>query len=97
MTPKVFTTLENGTDDSPTERQSTGRVPLLDDGLQRSSSVFCSLSFTEFIFSLSTFVFGNSGTQHFSTDSAQTQVQLVGMSTVRNRWQKRDNLHRTYQ
>ena len=31
VTPSVFTTLENGIDASPTERQSTGTVSLLDD------------------------------------------------------------------
>ena len=46
VTPSVFTTLENGMDASPTERQSTGTVSLLDDGPQRSTSVFCSLSFS---------------------------------------------------
>ena len=35
-------------DASPTERQSTGTVSLLDDGPQRSTSVFCSLSFNLF-------------------------------------------------
>ena len=44
VTPRVFTTLENGMDASPTERQSTGTVSLLDDGIQRCSLVFCSLS-----------------------------------------------------
>ena len=48
VTPSVFTTLENGMDASPTERQSTGTVSLLDDGPQRSTSVFCSLSFSLF-------------------------------------------------
>ena len=48
VTPSVFTTLENGIDPSPTERQSTGKVSLLDDGPQRSTSVFCSLSFNLF-------------------------------------------------
>ena len=48
VTPSVFTTLENGMDASPTERQSTGTVSLLDDGPQRSTSVFCSLSFNLF-------------------------------------------------
>ena len=48
VTPSVFTTLENGIDASPTERQSTGTVSLLDDGPQRSTSVFCSLSFNLF-------------------------------------------------
>ena len=46
VTPSVFTTLENGMDASPTERQSTGTVSLLDDGPQGSTSVFCSLSFS---------------------------------------------------
>ena len=45
---RVFTTLENGMDASPTDRQSTGTVSLLDDGPQRSTSVFCSLSFNLF-------------------------------------------------
>ena len=44
VTPSVFTTLENGMDASPTERQSTGTVSLLDDGPQRSTSVFRSLN-----------------------------------------------------
>ena len=35
-------------DSLPTERQSTGTVSLLDDGPQRSTSVFCSLSFSLF-------------------------------------------------
>ena len=35
-------------DASPTERQSTGTVSLLDDGPQRSTSLFCSLSFSLF-------------------------------------------------
>ena len=48
VTPSVFTTLENEMDASPTERQSTGTVSLLDDGPQRSTSVFCSLSFSLF-------------------------------------------------
>ena len=48
VTPSVFTTLENEMDASPTERQSTGTVSLLDDGPQRSTSVFCSLSFNLF-------------------------------------------------
>ena len=48
VTPSAFTTLENGMDTSPTERQSTGTVSLLDDGPQRSISVFCSLSFSLF-------------------------------------------------
>ena len=46
VTPRVFTTLENGMDASPTERQSTGTVSLLDDGPQRNTSVlllFCFL------------------------------------------------------
>ena len=29
-------------------------------------------------------------TQHFSTHSAQTHIQLVGMSTVQKCWQKSD-------
>ena len=48
VAPSVFTTLENGMDTSPTERQSTGTVSLLDDGPQRSTSVFCSLSVSFF-------------------------------------------------
>ena len=48
VTASVFTTLENGMDASPTERQSTGTVSLLDDGPQRSTSLFCSLSFSLF-------------------------------------------------
>ena len=48
VTRRVFTTLENGMDASPTERQSIGTVFLLDDGPQRSTSVFCPLSFSLF-------------------------------------------------
>ena len=48
-------------------------------------------------FSSSIFLSVDSTTQHFSTHSAQTQVQLVGTSTVRNRRQKSDSLCRTYQ
>ena len=95
VTPSVFTTLENGMDASPTERQSTGTVSLLDDGPQRSTSVFRSLSFNLF-FVIHIFTV-DSTTQHFSTHSAQTQVQLVGTSTVQNCRQKSDSLCRTYQ
>ena len=35
-------------DASPTERRSTGTASLLDDGPQRITSVFCSLSFSLF-------------------------------------------------
>ena len=49
VTPSVFTTLENGTDASPTERQSTGTVSLLDDGPQRSTSGFLLIDF-QFVF-----------------------------------------------
>ena len=62
----VFTTLENGMDASPTERQSTGTVSLLDDGPQRSTSVFSSLSFSLF-FVIHIFIRVDSTTQHFST------------------------------
>ena len=84
VTPSVFTTLENGMNTSPTERQSTGTVSLLDYGPQRNTSVFCSLSFSLF-FVIHIFICR----QHESTHSAQTQVQLVGMSTGRNRRQKK--------
>ena len=40
VTPRVFTTLENGMNASPTERQSTGILSLLDDGPQRSQFYF---------------------------------------------------------
>ena len=53
--PRVFTTLENGMDALPTERQSTGTVSLLDDGPQRRTSVFCSLSFS-FLFFIHIFI-----------------------------------------
>ena len=36
VTPRVFTTLENGMDTSSTERQSAGTVSLLNNGQQRS-------------------------------------------------------------
>ena len=53
-------------DASPTERQSTGTVSLLDDGPQRSTSVFSSLSFSLF-FVIHIFIRVDSTTQHFST------------------------------
>ena len=94
VTPSVFTTLENGMDASPTERQSTGTISLLDDGPQRSTSVFCSLSLFVFrhpYFYLST------ARLNISQRTPQTQVQLVCTSIVRNRRQKSDSLCRTYQ
>ena len=49
VTPRtVFTTLENGMDASPTERRSAGIVSLLEDGPQRSTSVFCSVSVLQY-------------------------------------------------
>ena len=48
VTPRVFTTLENGMEASPTKRLLTGTLSLLRGGLQRSTSVFCSLSFKLF-------------------------------------------------
>ena len=39
VTPRVFTTLENGMDASPTEGQSIGIISILGDGPQRSTSV----------------------------------------------------------
>ena len=46
VTPSVFTTLENGMDASrPAKRQSTGTVSHLDDGPQRSTSVFLLIEF----------------------------------------------------
>ena len=50
VTPRVFTTLKKGMDASPTEKQSRGTVSLLDDGPQRSTKIFCSLSFSLFFF-----------------------------------------------
>ena len=44
VTPRGFTTLEKGMDASPTERQSTGTGA----GPERSTSVFCSLTFSLF-------------------------------------------------
>ena len=49
VAPSVFTTLENGMDTSPTERQSTGTVSLLDDGPQRSTT-FLLLIELQFVF-----------------------------------------------
>ena len=46
VTPSVFTTLENGIDASPNERQSTGTVSLLDDGGEE----YFSFLLTEFQF-----------------------------------------------
>ena len=48
VTARVFTTSENGMDDSPAERQPTGTVSVLGDGPQRSTSVFCSFSLSSF-------------------------------------------------
>ena len=48
VTPTVFTTLKNGMDASPTKRLSTGTLSLLEGGPQRSTPVFCSLSFNLF-------------------------------------------------
>ena len=49
VTPSVFTTLENEMDVSPTKRQSAGTFSLLDDGPQRSTSVFLLIEF-QFVF-----------------------------------------------
>ena len=49
VTPRtVFTTLENEMDVSPTERRSAGILSLLEDGPQRSTSGFCSVSVPQY-------------------------------------------------
>ena len=61
-------------------------VSFLNDGPERGTSVFA--HWASVCFSSSIFLSGDNRTQRFSTHSAQTQVQLVGMNTVRNRWKK---------
>ena len=82
VTPKVFTTVENGMDASPTEKQSTGTVSVLGDVPQRCTSRLLHLA--SVWFSLSVFESGDSKTQYFLSHSAQAQVQLVGMGIARN-------------
>ena len=80
VTPSVFTTLENGMDASPTEKQSTGTVSVLGDVPQRCTSRLLHLA--SVWFSLSVFESGK--TQYFLSHSAQAQVQLVDMGIARN-------------
>ena len=82
VTPKVFTTVENGMDASPTEKQSTGTVSVLGDVPQRCT--FRLLHLASVWFSLSVFESGDSKTQYFLSHSAQAQVQLVDMGIARN-------------
>ena len=83
-------------DASPNERQSTGTVSLLDDGPQREYFSFLLIEF-QLVFCHPYFYLSTARLNIFSTHSAQTQVQLVGTSTVRNRRQKSDSLCITYQ
>ena len=69
VTPRVFTTLENGMDASPSERQSTGTVSLLDDGPQRSTSVFCSLNFS-LLFVIRSFIWRQQDSTFFNALNA---------------------------
>ena len=49
VTPRVLTTLKKGMDASPTEKQSTWTVSVLDDGPQRSTA-FLLLTELQFVF-----------------------------------------------
>ena len=50
VTPRVFTTLENGMDASPTDRQLAGTVSLLDDGPLQFSAHCVLVCFSSSIF-----------------------------------------------